>query len=1020
VSKKTPTTPDRHEPAEPEKPAGSPSRERERLAPDSEVFREIIHDMMELTEGDLEACLADFEDGDTRKPLDQVALETGVITADQRDRVLGSYLERRVAEMREMLLGSQLGSYHILEEIASGGMGIVFKARQESPMFTREVAVKFMLAGSEAREEDRQRFISEVKGLAGLSHPFLVPIYDSDIEKDLYYFTMEYIDGWALSDWPEDRELSLQRKVEIARDIALALDYLHENGVIHRDVKPGNIMVDRHGVAKLLDFGIAQLSADARRRVIQAGTPHYMAPEVVEPTGSFGSMGPGSDIYALGAVLYRMLIGKEVFEGDGDGDVSAVFDRTLHEPASFPSGRHQRLDPELQRIISRCLRKRVVDRYLTAGELADDLDRFVRRRRFLRPLLMGAGGLLMVVVFLALTFGSGQEKRVERPTVARVPVEPFEKRLEEVKGVDDVRGERLQHLFDELRKAVESGKGWSEQVSQFYDEEDRCWDEINDKANSAAQDEKKKAEKAAKLVPVGEDTAFRKIFRDADNQLYDATSQGRPKSRYECLIRAQAEFAQAVEEAKRQDDLRREREEKARRAEVAELEKPLAAKLARLRNEEKYDEHGESKKNLEEAETLLNQARKELENGKYSDAKESIQKASAALNVSVSDFQNARDKLDDDWWSANTSYQGSFPRWHTNKTAGEVQRWWEDARAAHDEERLDDLKQALAKLRGAITAADEKTSALETDARTAIRRVLSLADDVLKLGKAPLERRPLYEQVKSRLQEGAGKWRAGDYLGTCAVFEDAAALLKTLLDKTTELTRGMAWTDGGLVGDRQLPGFWIDVAEVSVEDYRQFLLEEGAREHEPLDWNEQLADPERPVVGVSFESALAYASSRGKTIPTESMWRYAARGGSKAPAGEDLQGDERVAERRNVAGPEDGFEGLAPAVMADEPEAWKNPLGCFHFQGNAAEWVRPDGAGARSTALLMGGCYLSGEPRVLSVSYAGFPREEATRESLRTAGFRCALKAFEIEPEFKPDIPDIEPGDVGTSGEPEP
>jgi hypothetical protein len=291
-----------------------------------------------------------------------------------------------------------------------------------------------------------------------------------------------------------------------------------------------------------------------------------------------------------------------------------------------------------------------------------------------------------------------------------------------------------------------------------------------------------------------------------------------------------------------------------------------------------------------------------------------------------------------------------------------------------------------------MTAADTATRRLEDDARTARRSTLSLVDDALELKRAPAQLEPHYERIKGRLREGERRWRAADYLGALQIFgepgqsagsddPDGAVrpLLEELLRETARLTVGMAWTDGGRLGDRQLPGFWIDVAEVSVEDYRRFLDEEGAGEHEPLDWDEQLAHPERPVVGVSFESAKAYADSTGKKIlPRQSMWRYVARGGSKAPAGEGLESDERVAERRNVAGPEDGFEGLAPAVIADEPESWKNPLGCYHFQGNAAEWVRPDGPGARSAAFLMGGCYLSGEPGVLSVSYAGFPREEAT------------------------------------------
>jgi serine/threonine protein kinase len=278
--------------------------------------------MLNATDADLRALGETSRAGDGRRPLDEVAIASGFISPEERDRVLRGYVRRRVEEIREKLLGAQVGSYHVLEEIQAGGMGIVFKARQESPMFTREVALKFMLPAGDSNLEERERFISEVKGLAGLSHPNLVPIFDSGIEGDIYYFSMELIDGSSLADLLEEESLPLERKVEIARDVARALAFLHENRVIHRDVKPGNIMVDRNGAARLLDFGIAQFSADPRRRVIQAGTPHYMAPEVVDPTGAFGPIGPGTDIYALGAVLYRLLVGREV--SDGEGGVSAV------------------------------------------------------------------------------------------------------------------------------------------------------------------------------------------------------------------------------------------------------------------------------------------------------------------------------------------------------------------------------------------------------------------------------------------------------------------------------------------------------------------------------------------------------------------------------------------------------------------------------------------------------------------------------------------------------------------------
>ena len=343
---------------------------------DDKVHEEILRDMLLASREDL----WELPRGTTPlESLDDVAHESGRLTLDERDAVYRQFLRQRVEELKSRLLGSSFGSYHIVEVIAAGGMGIVFKARQESPMFTRDVAMKFMISGTSTTEEDRERFISEVKGLAGLSHPSLVSIFDSGIKDHLYYFTMELIDGASLRELVREDRLGVLRKVEIVRDVALALTFLHESGVVHRDVKPGNIMVDREGVTKLLDFGIAQFSADARKRGIQAGTLHYMAPEIIDPSGQFGSIGPGVDIYALGAVLYYLLYGVEVFSSSTTS--KEILECTVKEPPRFPRDRKRRVSPALERILRKALSKHVDRRQPSASSLAEDLDRYLIRRR---------------------------------------------------------------------------------------------------------------------------------------------------------------------------------------------------------------------------------------------------------------------------------------------------------------------------------------------------------------------------------------------------------------------------------------------------------------------------------------------------------------------------------------------------------------------------------------------------------------------------------------------------------------
>ncbi|MEM7232911.1 MAG: serine/threonine-protein kinase, partial [Planctomycetota bacterium] len=371
------------------------------------MLRELFDDMMDV---DLEA-----------EPETSVSLSTDDFASwastelatglNPRD-LYRDWVRERLSQLRERLTGARVGSYQVLEEIARGGMGVVFRARQESPMFTRDVAIKFMLADPHADENARMRFAAEGQGLSGLSHPFLVSILDSGIEGDLYHFSMELVDGWSLDALPEDMVLSLERKVELVRDIARALSYLHERGVVHRDIKPANIMLDRQGIPKLLDFGIAQFSADPHTRVVQAGTPHYMAPEVVDPSGRFGSIGPAADIYALGAVLYRLVCEHDVFGGEGQA-ASDVFRRTCEEEPKFPRRKSNALPYDLERICSQCLRKSVADRP-SAEALAGDLSRYLRRRRgrVIRRTLVGVTVALVALIWSIS--GDGGERSAGR------------------------------------------------------------------------------------------------------------------------------------------------------------------------------------------------------------------------------------------------------------------------------------------------------------------------------------------------------------------------------------------------------------------------------------------------------------------------------------------------------------------------------------------------------------------------------------------------------------------------------
>lgn len=194
------------------------------------------------------------------------------------------------------------GDYELLEEIARGGMGVVYKARQIN--LNRFVALKMILSGQLASEEDVKRFYTEAEAAANLDHPGIVPIFEVGQHQGQHYFSMGFIDGQSLADKVVDGPLPPREAAELVAKICEAIAYAHERGVIHRDLKPANILLDQNGQPKVTDFGLAkQMNVDSGLTGTgqTLGTPSYMAPE--QASGR-AEVGPLADVYALGAILY--------------------------------------------------------------------------------------------------------------------------------------------------------------------------------------------------------------------------------------------------------------------------------------------------------------------------------------------------------------------------------------------------------------------------------------------------------------------------------------------------------------------------------------------------------------------------------------------------------------------------------------------------------------------------------------------------------------------------------------------
>src|SRR5881398_1708363 len=277
----------------------------------------------------------------------------------------------------------RLGHYEILEEIGRGGMGVIYRARQQHSR--RIVAVKRILAHQVNSHETLVRFRREAEAVAGLDHPNILPIYEvSESEDGLPFFSMKYATGGSLRKVGPALRVDPRRCVQLMAKVARAVEYAHGQGILHRDLKPGNILLDGRGEPLVSDFGLAKwldTSSDLTRTLTIFGTPGYIAPE--QAKGPEASLKPSTDVYSLGAILFYLLTGRPPFLGE---HALKVIQQASEKPAPKLRTLAPALDRDLETICAKCLERDPLARYRSAGELADDLERWLHGHSILaRP-----------------------------------------------------------------------------------------------------------------------------------------------------------------------------------------------------------------------------------------------------------------------------------------------------------------------------------------------------------------------------------------------------------------------------------------------------------------------------------------------------------------------------------------------------------------------------------------------------------------------------------------------------------
>ena len=913
--------------------------------------------------------------------------------------------------------GESFGNYRILKKIARGGMGIVYQALQKN--LNRVVALKVLMAGDGASEEELRRFHLEASAAANLNHPYIVPIHEVGEIDGRHYFTMDFVKGRTLSRMIRKGGLPIREALIVAKKVAEGLEYAHSQGIVHRDIKPANIILDQFGNPRITDFGIVKdLLSDQKvtKTGEVMGTPAYMSPE--QATGE-GNIDGRADVYSLGAVLYELLTSEPPFKGENSMEV--LMKCLKQEPVS-PKTLNPSLHRDVETICLKSLEKDPARRYDSAEELQRDIERYLNGETILaRPVnwaehlwrkilrhkavsATAAAGLLAVMSVGGYAFAEKTRADAELRGAVKTHVN---------NGRGLVAAKEYAKAIEEFSRALTLDPGnWDAEYG-----ERRAVLELETRHND--------------LITEGNRLMEEKVYGEAKkrySQAYDVANSLQTATR-----------AVAVEAASRGVDranaaLMAVKETKKKRLESAELLAGARDEIA-LAREAKGVSTGEQRKHYEEA---LRGVREAVWKDQESEP------ARKALFDLFLEFARAAV----DWQSFDTasSFLGEARSMGLeDATLDEVEGLIDRARKVH-EGYTDLMKTARDKLSkgefdDAIAGLLQALEIAETEEARAALGQASYRKGIADGDRQALE--GLFEEalvsygmargntedpneVDPKI-EGATKRYCEVLIGEANDFRTAGAMAEAedSLSKVLELNpghrmaramladlkgrekapEGMLYISGGefslasdLSGKKQIVGsFYIDKYEVTNREYREFVGAGGYTEAERDLWDpegwEHIAKftsldespgpaawsggaypddvAEHPVTGISWYEERAYARWKGERLPYEWEWELAASGtGSgrrKYPWGEEASpGLSEVEEARPVG----------------ENENDESPFGVRDLGGNVNEWTH----GGGDVPVVKGGSFIFPLERYSRCAFRGLPgplyRFEGT-------GFRC-------------------------------